>query len=80
LEKKALAGRFRWLLETMMCRQGIDVQELDSSLDYWEAKAEIEAKYRTKLVLKIDKLEEKMLEDPPRKQPCLSLSQKKYTG
>ena len=40
-------------------RKGTDVQELDSSLDYWEAKAEIEAKYRTKLVLKLGKLEER---------------------
>ena len=67
MKKKALAGRFRWLLETMMRNQEIDVQELDTTLDYWEAKSEIEAKYRTKLVLKMDKLEEKMLEDPPRK-------------
>ena len=51
----------------MMRKQGIDVQELDTSLDYWEAKAEVEAKYRTKLVLKMNKLEDKMLEDPPRK-------------
>jgi hypothetical protein len=71
LEKRGLAGRFRWLLETMMRLQRIDVQELDRSLDYWEAKSEIEAKYRTKLVLKLGKLEEKMLEDPPRKyMPC----------
>lgn len=34
------------------------------SLDYWEAKAEIEVKYRTKLVLKLDKIEEKMLKEP----------------
>jgi len=51
----------------MMRLQGIDIQELDSSLDYWEAKAEIEAKYTTKLVLKLNRLKEKMLEDPPRK-------------
>jgi uncharacterized coiled-coil protein SlyX len=67
LEKKALAGRFRWLLETMMRLQEIDIHELDRSLTYWEAKAEIETKYRTKLVLKMDKLEEKMLEEPSRK-------------
>ena len=51
----------------MMRKQEIDVQELDRSLTYWEAKSEIESKYRTKLVLKMDKLEEKMLEEPPRK-------------
>ena len=56
MEKKALAGRFRWLLETMMRKQGIDVQELDTTLNYWETKAEVEAKYRTKLVLNMDKL------------------------
>ncbi len=67
MEKKALAGRFRWLLETMMRLQEIDVQELNTTLDYWEAKAEIEVKYRTKLVLNMDKLEEMMLEEPPRK-------------
>ena len=43
----------------MMRKQGIDVQELDSSLDYWEAKAEIEAKFRTVLVLDLGKLEDK---------------------
>ena len=64
LGDKVLAGRLRWLLETMMRKQGIDIQELDVSLDYWEAKAEIEAKYRTKLVLKLDKIEEKMLKEP----------------
>lgn len=56
LEKKGLAGRFSWLLETIMRRQGIDVQELDRSLTYWETKAEIEAKYRNKLVFKMEKL------------------------
>lgn len=46
--------------------KGIE-RELDTTLDYWWAKAEIEAKYRTKLVLKLGKLEEKMLEESPRK-------------
>ncbi len=67
MKKKALTGRFRWLLGEMMRRQGIDVQELDTTLEYWEAKAEVEAKYRTKLVLKLYRLEEKMLEEPPRR-------------
>ncbi len=44
MEKRGLAGSFRWLLTEMMRLQEIDVQELDSSLVYWEAKAEIEAK------------------------------------
>ena len=48
------------MLETMMRKRGIDVQELDTTLEYWEAKAEIEAKYRIKLVLKMDALEEKL--------------------
>ena len=52
LDKKALKGRFRWLIESMLRKQGIDVQELDYALDYWENKAAIEAKYRTVLVLK----------------------------
>ena len=56
-DKKALAGRFRWLLETMCEHQGIDVQEIDYELDFWENKAAIEAKYRTVLVLKLNKLE-----------------------
>lgn len=51
-----VAGRFRLLLESMMRKQGIDVQELDYELDYWENKAEIEAKYRTVLVMKLNKL------------------------
>jgi len=54
----------------MMRLQEIDVQELDRSLNYWEAKAEIEAKYRTRLVLKLDKLVEKILEEPPRRYIC----------
>jgi len=33
---KGLAGRFRWL-------QGIDVEELDEDLGYWENKSEIES-------------------------------------
>jgi hypothetical protein len=57
LRKKALSGRFRWLLETMLRKQGIDVQALDDALDYWENKAAIEAKYRTMLVLALSKLE-----------------------
>jgi len=40
-----------------MWKQGIDVQELDYALDYWENKAAIEAKYGTILVLKLNKLE-----------------------
>jgi hypothetical protein len=36
----------------MMQKQGIDFQELDYTLDYWENKVAIEAKYRTMLVLK----------------------------
>lgn len=56
-------ARFRWLLETMMKQQGIDIQELDTSLTYWEAKAEIESKFRTKLVLKLDKLDEHIEEE-----------------
>jgi hypothetical protein len=54
--KKALSGRFRWLLESMMRKQEIDIQELDYTLNYWENKAAIEAKYRTMLVLKANKL------------------------
>ena len=65
--RKRLVGRFIWLLKTMMRLQGIDVQELDVSLDYWEAKAEIEARFMTVLVLNLDKLEEKMLMEPSRK-------------
>lgn len=57
MRKKALSGRFRWLLETMLRNQAIDVQELDDALDYWENKAAIEGKYRTVLVLKVNKLE-----------------------
>ena len=56
VNKKALAGRFRWLLETMMRKQGIDLQELDYELDYWENKAAIESKFMTVLVLKLKKL------------------------
>lgn len=56
LVKRVVAGRFRLLLESMMRKQGIDVQELDYELDYWENKAEIEAKYRTVLVMKLNKL------------------------
>jgi hypothetical protein len=52
-----LAGRFLWLLEAMCRQQGIDVQEIDSMLDFWENKAAIEAKYRTMLVLALSKLE-----------------------
>lgn len=59
--RKGLAGRFRWLLEAMMRLQGIDVEELDEDLDYWENKAEIESRFMTALVLKPDKLEEKVL-------------------
>ena len=57
MNKTALSGRFRWLLESMMRKQGIDIQELDYELDYWENKAAIEAKYGTVLVLKLCKLE-----------------------
>ena len=56
MEKKALMGRFRWLLKSMMRKQGIDVQELDYELDYWENKSAIEAKYGTALALKLDRL------------------------
>lgn len=56
LVKRVVAGRFRLLLESMMRKQGIDIQELDYELDYWENKAEIEAKYRTVLVMKLNKL------------------------
>ena len=42
-----------------MCRkQGIDVQEIDHGLDFWENKAEIEEKTRKNLVLKLSRLEE----------------------
>lgn len=51
----------------MMRLQEIDVQELDKTLGYWEAKSEIEVKYRTRLVLKMEKLKEKMREELPRK-------------
>ena len=57
MDKKALTGRYRWLLEFMVRKQGIDVQELDYELDYWENKAAIEARYGTVLVLKMNVLE-----------------------
>jgi hypothetical protein len=38
---KGLECRYRWLLETLMWLQGIDVEELDPELDYWENNAEI---------------------------------------
>jgi hypothetical protein len=45
LEKKALAGRFRWLLSGLCQNAGIDVEEIDESLEYWEAKREIQKKF-----------------------------------
>jgi hypothetical protein len=59
-----LAGRFRWLLEAMMRLQGIDVEELDEGLGYGENKAEIESRFMTGLVPKLDKLEEELLQSP----------------
>jgi len=61
LIKKVLAGRFRWLLAEMMRKQGIDVQEIDSEISFWENKAEIERKYCTVLVLKMENYEEAWL-------------------
>ena len=40
-----MEGRFKWLLDAMVRRAEIDVQEIDSSLEYWEAKDEIERKF-----------------------------------
>ena len=48
--------------------QRINVKELDRSLTCWKAESEIEAKYRTKLVLNLDRLEERMMENPPRER------------
>ena len=58
-----LAGRFKWLLETMCRRQGIDVQLIDDELTYSENKRNIEEQARTRLVLKVEKLEERKEEE-----------------
>lgn len=59
---RVLPGRFRWLLEEMCEKQGIDIQEIDPALDFWENKAAIEAKYNTVLVLSLDRLGDAWLE------------------
>ena len=53
-----LAGRFVWLLGEMCRKQGIDVQEIDENLDFWENKSKIEEKARGSLVLKLSRLDE----------------------
>lgn len=45
-------GRFKWLLDSMVRRAGIDVQEVDHSLEYFEAKHEIERRFHVELKLK----------------------------
>jgi len=40
-----MQGRFRWLIDKMCRKAGIDTQEVDHSLTYWEAKNEIEKKF-----------------------------------
>ena len=45
-------GRFRWLIDAMCRRARIDVQEVDHSLTYWEAKNLIEKRFPVKLRLK----------------------------
>ena len=45
-------GRFRWLLDKQVRLAGIDVQEVDHSLTYWEAKNLIKKRFPVKLRLK----------------------------
>jgi len=47
-----LRGRFVWLLETMCQKCGVDIQMIDSTLDYYENKANIEAQLHKRLYLK----------------------------
>ncbi len=51
MRRYALEGRFRWLLSTMMRKHEIDVSYIDSSLDYWENKLNIERQFAVKLSL-----------------------------
>ena len=46
-----LRGRFLWLLETMCRKCGVDIQMIDSTLDYYENKANIEAQVHKRLYL-----------------------------
>ena len=50
--ERRLEGRFKWLLGELCRRAEIDVQEIDSSLEYWEAKEEIEKRFHVELRLK----------------------------
>ena len=40
-----MEGRFKWLLRKMAREAGLDPEEVDSSLEYWEAKHEIKKKF-----------------------------------
>jgi len=46
--KRVLVGRFRWLLSELCKNAGIDVGEIDESLEYWEAKREIQKQFLVK--------------------------------
>ena len=47
-----MEGRFKWLLRCMAERAELDPEEVDGSLEYWEAKEEIEKRTRKELRLK----------------------------
>ena len=47
-----MEGRFKWLLGEMVRKAELDTDEIDSSLEYWEAKEEIEKRFHVELRLK----------------------------
>jgi len=55
MSKYSLPGRFRWLLEEMCRKCGIDVQMVDYAIDFWENKANIEGQTHKRLFLKPEK-------------------------
>ncbi|MDQ1279367.1 MAG: hypothetical protein QG670_629 [Thermoproteota archaeon] len=47
-----MEGRFKWLLKSMCVEIGVDPDEIDTDLSYWEAKDEIEKQFHAKLRLR----------------------------
>ncbi len=44
-----LEGRFRWLLRSMLDKHDIDEQYIDTQLNYWENKQNIERQFNLRL-------------------------------
>jgi len=51
MKRYRLEPRFVWLLGTMLRKAGIDISYIDSSLNYWENKNNIEHQFDVKLSL-----------------------------